>query len=388
MSGSEPCAVLSFFSGAMGLDLGLERAGLEVRCACEHDRHAQATIRANRPALPLLGDVAALSAADVLAAAGLRREDVLVVAGGPPCQAFSTAGKRRSFAEARGNIFLKFLEIALDVRPPFILIENVRGLLSAALCPDADGDAGRPKTALLHVLDTLRAGGYAVSFNLYNTANYGVAQCRERVVIIAARSGTRCPYLPPTHSESAALRSAHNLLAWRTFRDATEGMPAPLHHVAFAAKHVPFYRMLGPGQNWRDLPEEHRATAMGKAYNTSGGRTGFLRRLAWDRPSPTLVTSPAMPATALAHPVADRPLAVEEYRRLQGFPDDWTVSGALADQYRQLGNAVPVPFGEAIGRLLLDVRDGRSVAVIPDFPYSRYRDTADEAWEQAARQKG
>ena len=120
---------------------------------------------------------------------------------------------------------------------------------------------------------------------------------------------------------------------------------------------------------------------MGGAFFAGGGKTGFLRRLPWNEPSPTLVTHPAMPATDLAHPTEERPLSVQEYKRLQEFPDDWQVAGSIVDQYRQIGNAVPVSLGAAIGRLIVADIQKQKVLEVPDFPYSRYKFTDEQSWE-------
>ncbi|MBF6682394.1 DNA cytosine methyltransferase, partial [Acinetobacter baumannii] len=130
--------------------------------------------------------------------------------------------------------------------------------------------------------------------------------------------------LTPTHSEDGA----QGLPAWRTVRQALEGLNNH-NHLNFPEKRLRFYRLLKAGQNWRNLPEDQQREALGKSYFAGGGKTGFLRRLAWDKPSPTLVTHPAMPATDLAHPEADRPLSIEEYKRIQEFPDDWQLAGPL-----------------------------------------------------------
>lgn len=123
---------------------------------------------------------------------------------------------------------------------------------------------------------------------------------------------------------------------------------------------------------------------MGKAYHLSGGKTGFYRRLRFDRPCATLVTSPTMPATDLCHPTQDRPLSVEEYRRIQGFPDDWIFRGDIQDMYRQIGNAVPVKLGEAIGRAILaDMEGHRLDPRFRDFPFSRYKKTNEKTWDLA-----
>ena len=120
---------------------------------------------------------------------------------------------------------------------------------------------------------------------------------------------------------------------------------------------------------------------MGKSFFSSGGKTGFLRRLAWNKPSPTVVTHPAMPATDLAHPEEeDRPLSVQEYKRIQEFPDDWIISGGLVDQYKQVGNAAPLSLGEAVGRTILNHMNKVDVKVYDGFKYSRYQNTDHISW--------
>ncbi len=379
---------LSFFSGCMGLDLGLEQAGIEVLLACEIDAAARQTIATNRPNMALLSDIRNYSAAAIRDAAGLTAAAAIdVMVGGPPCQAFSSAGKRQGFSDDRGNVFLTFIDRIIELQPRFAVIENVRGLLSAPLqhrphemrgkqFPPLAQDEQRGG-ALRFVIQRLEQAGYGVSFNLYNAANFGSPQQRERVVMICSRDGAKLPYLVPTHAH----RGLYDLPPWRSLREALNGLPEDQHHfVKFPEKRLHYYRMLQPGQNWRDLPEDVQPAAMGASYHAGGGKTGFYRRLAWDKPSPTLVTHPAMPATDLAHPELDRPLSIEEYKRIQEFPDDWAIEGKLIDQYRQVGNAVPCSLGRAIGRLLIAQINGDTIPTYPDFPYSRYHNTDDVSW--------
>ena len=138
--------------------------------------------------------------------------------------------------------------------------------------------------------------------------------------------------------------------------------------------------MLKPGQNWRNLPIELQPEALGKSYYLGGGKTGFFRRLAWDRPAPTLVTHPAMPATDLAHPEEDRPLSVQEYKRVQEFPDNWIIEGSILDRYKQIGNAVPISLGKAVGVCLRNALNNQQITQIDDFKYSRYTKTSDILW--------
>lgn len=378
---------LSFFSGAMGLDLGIERAGFDIRLACEIDKYCRQTIALNKPEMALIGDVNNYSATEILKFAGLsKKDDVDLIIGGPPCQAFSTAGKRNGFNDDRGNAFLTFLNIALSIKPKVIVIENVRGLLSCPMCHRPHGMRGAeypdlaldelPGGALNFVLSLIEKSGYAYTFNLYNSANFGTPQIRERVVIVCSRDGKKPPFLTPTHSENGEF----GLKKWKSFKQATKGLDE-CHHINFPEKRLAYYRMLKEGQNWRSLPEALQKEAMGKSYFAGGGKTGFLRRLAWDRPSPTLVTHPAMPATDLAHPTEDRPLSIEEYKRLQEFPDNWILAGPLVEQYKQIGNAVPASLGNAIGTLVMQLLNGEYVESQVGFCYSRYKATSDLEWK-------
>jgi len=388
-SSSKPTLkALSFFSGCMGLDLGLEREGIEVILACEVDKAARRTIEANKPDIALIGDIRDYSASEIRKNAGLSpQEDIDVIVGGPPCQAFSSAGKRQGFNDERGNVFLTFIDLIIELKPKYAVIENVRGLLSVPLKHRPHNLRGKKNLplsseekrggALLYVTHKLKAEGYSFSFNLYNAANFGSPQSRERVVIICSRDGKKLPYLTPTHSENGL----YGLPKWRTLRQALEGLPVDGHHfVKFPEKRLKFYRLLKPGQYWKDLPTELHEEALGASYHAGGGKTGFYRRLAWDKPSPTLVTHPAMPATDLAHPEEDRPLSIQEYKRIQEFPDDWIIEGSLLDQYRQVGNAVPYSLGRAIGRTLINHLNGESIEIFSDFPYSRYKNTDDISW--------
>jgi DNA (cytosine-5)-methyltransferase 1 len=383
---------LSFFSGAMGLDQGLEKAGIHLLAACEFDKACRRTITANRPDIGLLGDIWKYSADAIREAAGLKRTDEIdIIVGGPPCQAFSTAGARRGFEDARGNAFLRYIEIILTLRPKFCVIENVRGLLSAPMAhtPHAEraknwipDPAERSGGALFHVLQLLRAGGYGVSFNLYNAANFGVPQSRERVILICSRDGAKLPHLKPTHSQDGSF----GLPKWKTLREALAGLdPKAGDHEEFPEDRLRFYRLLSSGQYWKHLPPELHRQALGGSLDSGGGKTGFFRRLDWDKPSCTLVTSPTMPATDICHPEEDRPISVQEYKRIQQFPDDWIVCGSLTDQYKQIGNAVPVGLGEAVGKAILAYMAGEDERPPVGFPFSRYKGTDEVSWETNTR---
>jgi len=379
---------LSFFSGAMGLDLGIEKAGFDVRLACEVDKFCRQTIALNKPNAALLTDINEYSSSDVRQAAGLSYDDDIdLIMGGPPCQAFSTAGKRKGFNDDRGNVFLKYLELCLELQPKYFVIENVRGLLSCPMdhrphdqrggdFPDLKADELKGG-ALNFIISRLENSGYGFSFNLYNSANFGTPQVRERVIIICSRDGSKAPFLTPTHSDDGSL----GLPKWNTLKPCIKNIKTH-NHLNFPEKRLKYYRLLKPGQNWKNLPIELQKEAMGKSFYSGGGKTGFLRRLAWDKPSPTLVTHPAMPATDLAHPTEDRPLSVEEYKRIQEFPDGWELAGPIIQQYKQVGNAVPLGMGLAVGTLIINLINNVKITPIEGFKYSRYKNTSDIEWRK------
>lgn len=377
--------VLSFFSGAMGLDIGLHKAGFETLLACEIDKASRQTILANCPEIGLIGDIRNYTTEEILEYAGLQsKEDVDLIIGGPPCQAFSSAGNRMGLADDRGNVFLKFIEVIENINPKFAVIENVRGLLSAAYDIDLKPEEEEflpielkhlKGATMFYVFNRLRRAGYQISFNLYNSANYGTPQVRERVIIVCSRINEKVPYLRPTHSQYGEF----GLAKWKTLKDAISNLNGSnAEFIKFPEKRLKYYRMLKEGQNWRDLSKEMQKEALGKSFYLGGGKTGFFRRLAWEKPSPTLVTHPAMPATDLGHPEEDRPLSVQEYKRIQEFPDSWEIKGSLVNKYKQIGNAVPVSVGKAIGRLILELERGEISNNLPNFKYSRYLKTSEK----------
>lgn len=382
MSGKVYNAV-SLFSGAMGLDLGVEKAGFKVAVCVEMDKNAVATIRNNTDIPVIDRDINTVPTDEILATAGIGKEDVTLVVGGPPCQAFSTAGRQRGLADFRGNVIIQYIRVVSDIMPEFFIMENVRGLLSAKLnaVPHEYAEYENIKdvkgSVFYLVTSEFAKLGYSISHALLDASNYGVPEKRERMVVIG-HLGKRVPVPSPTHSESGKGGTCR----WATLRDAIGDLEnrTDLHYIELRKKMYPYMRLLSEGQNWRSLPEELAREAMGKAYDLPGGKTGFLRRLKYDEPSPTLVTSPTMPATQLCHPTQLRPLAVEEYARIQQFPDTWVFSGRIENVYRQIGNAVPVGLGFAVGKQVMDTIKGNvdfGEETANKIPYSRYKNTTD-----------
>lgn len=376
---------ISLFSGAMGLDLGIEQAGIEIRLCVEQNKHAAATIRTNTNIPVIERDITTIPTTELLDVAGLKAEDVDIVVGGPPCQAFSTAGARRGLDDFRGNVIIQYLRVVSQIQPRYFILENVRGILSAKLnaVPEDYKEYETIKdlkgSVIRFLANEFKKLGYTISFALFNAANYGVPQIRERVIIFGTKGRKRIPLPQPTHSELGLCGTKK----WITLGDVINDLPQPneSEYTPLSKRLLQYMPLIKEGDNWTSLEPKVAKEAMGKAYDLGGGKTGFLRRLSNNKPSPTLVTSPIMPATLICHPTELRPLSVKEYARVQQFPDNWKFSGRLADIYKQIGNAVPVGLGYMAGMQIIKFDKGELKGdedKINIIPYSRYKNTTDK----------
>ena len=366
---------LSFFSGALGLDLGLEQAGFKSVLACEIDKDARETIIANRPDLTVIDDINKFNTEDFEDVIDFSKIDL--IEGGPPCQAFSTAGKRKGFSDSRGNVFLKFLETIEKIKPKYFVIENVRGLYSTKYelefnefsKYDIDERLYAKKgSALLYAVKRMEESGYNINFNLYNSMFFGVPQTRERVIIIGTLNQQKVPFLKKTHGEGFK-----DIV---TIKQAFKGIDySNDKHQKLSERTIKYVSLLKSGENWRNLPENLVEEAMGNSYKLGGGKTGFFRRLDWNKVSPTIVTSPVMPATLLCHPEENRPLSIKECARIQQFPDNWVFKGNVTSIYKQIGNAVPVGLGKAIGDAIMKHHRSK-INEFENETYSRYKKTS------------
>lgn len=382
--------IWSFFTGAMGLDLGLEQDGLDATLANEINPLFCKTIRLNRPTLDLIeGDVTDLTA-DKLR---LRRKwdgEVYLMVGGPPCQPFSSGGKRAALSDPRGNLIYEYIRLVAEVRPRYFVLENVANLTTAALRHRpiserpgkrwnlrhyekrnvGEGDGASPLdademagSALRQILTDMEALGYYITFAVVDAADYGAPQHRLRFVMLGARDYPP-PALPapshgPGHAPYVTVKQAIGHLL---------DVPGP--HSQYTDGVRSYFDLVPPGGNWRSLPKCLQEGAMGGAFNSGGGKTGFFRRLSWDTPAPTITGRANRKGSALCHPAESRPLSVLECAALQGFPGDWKLHGAMNNQYMQVGNAVPVHLGRAIGE-----------AIAAHEMTVRARRTACKAWD-------
>jgi DNA (cytosine-5)-methyltransferase 1 len=376
---------IGLFAGAFGLDLGTEQAGFHTVAVVEIDADATKTIALNRPHLSqscVPRDIQQVSAEALLEEGGralalgrpLRPGEVDLITGGPPCQPFSTAGKRGSVGDPRGSLFREFIRLIDEIQPRFFLMENVRGILSAPILHRPHNRRGmgypplkreeQPGAALTVIMQEMKRIGYTLSEpKLLEAADYGVPQNRNRVFFLASRDGESISLPLPTHSE----KGNNELPKWRTLKEAFDGLDEPEpEFFPYSQTRLKYLKLLKGGQNWRYLPDELKAEAMGGAYKSGGGKVGFYRRLSWDKPSPTVTTSPHQKATDMCHPEQLRPLSVRECARVQTFPDDWVFFGSVSSKYKQIGNAVPVRLARVLGEHIHAALSGEKVIGIAE----------------------
>lgn len=321
---------IELFAGAGGLALGLEHAGFEHVLLNEVDKHACATLRHNRPSWHV--EECSVSELDFTPYA----HQVDLLSGGFPCQAFSYAGKGKGFEDIRGTMFFEFARAIKEIQPKVVLAENVRGLLNH--------DDGRTLAAIKHTIAQL---GYTlVPERVLKAIHYRVPQKRERLFLVAIRNDLTDVLHFDWPAEDARIFTMRDALKKGDLFDcdvpASEGQSYP-------ARKKEILAMVPAGGYWRDLPDAVQREYMKASYFLGGGKTGMARRLAWTEPSLTLTCAPAQNQTERCHPDETRPLTVREYARIQTFPDDWLFVGSTSQQYKQIGNAVPVHLAHAMG---------------------------------------
>ena len=321
-------SVLELFAGAGGLAIGMEKAGLKCAALNEIDKWACQTLRKNRPHWNVLeGDIKNFDFSEY-------RDTIDVVTGGFPCQAFSYAGKKLGLNDARGTLFYEFARVVQEVNPPICIGENVRGLLSH--------EKGKTLEGMISILDEI--GYHVVPVKVLKAIHYKVPQKRERLILVGIRKDIDIKYEYPTAYQKIY-----------TLKDALKkGSLFESNVPKSGGAKYPKYKkeildLIPQKGYWRDLPLDIQKEYMGGSFYLGGGKTGMARRIGWDEPCLTLTCSPAQKQTERCHPDETRPFTIREYARIQTFPDNWEFSGSVAQQYKQIGNAVPVNLGQEIG---------------------------------------
>jgi DNA (cytosine-5)-methyltransferase 1 len=367
--------VISLFTCGMGMDLGFEGAGFKTCYTNDIAKFACNTIRKNKPNVHCdEGDITMIKTADILSRGNVKG-DVDVVIGGPPCQSFSTAGMRRGLDDERGMALLEFIRVIKETRPKFFVFENVAGLKSAAkkhisfykrIKKKSLKDDHKLGSLFKEILGRFEIPGYKFEWRILNAADFGVPQKRKRLILIGSRVADPSAVFDELMKEARwcdpKRAEKEGKIPWRTLKDALVGLDdSEREHVDFSQDVARYLEHVPPGGCWINIPKRMQRRAMGGAANDTrprrkgkqGGRRGFYRRLSWDRPSPTLVTSPSQLGTCLCHPDETRPLSVREYARIQGFPDNWEFVGSTPQKYRMIGEAVPVELAKSIAKSIL-----------------------------------
>ena len=355
--------VISLFSGAMGLDIGLQLAGLNIKIGQDFEPTCVETMKANGHNV-LGGDIREIEPETILKLTGLRIGEPFLICGGPPCQPFSTAGKRLGINDPRGSLFMDYIRMIDYIKPRFFVMENVKGIMSSPLkhVSNEERDDDDPEQRLGTVLDVILSEfnklGYKTVYGILDAVNYGVPQFRERFVLIGSRDHEDI-FLPvPTHFQM----HQNEKYRWRTVGEVIKDLEDEVGECGtLTPERKKYLKMVPEGGNWKDLPKDVVEKAMGGAYTSGGGKVGFYRRLSYTQPAPTITTAPAQKATMLCHPVKDRPLSIHEYARLQQFPENWVFVGTTAAKYKQIGNAVPVGLAKAIGQAVISVAEKNAV---------------------------
>lgn len=339
---------ISLFSGAGGLDLGLEAVGFKSLFLTDVDEHScktlsNAKIESKRRRKPFLreaviieSDIRETTGCQILESINKSSKDITLLAGGPPCQAFSVFGQRKGRSDPRGQLSFEYLNILADIRPEIFLFENVYGLLTiekGEIFKELCERLSSPRKGLSYTLSVLRTNAY----------NFGVPQHRDRVFIIGHRYGRKINEIEPLFGPGTAKRH-------RQVSDALCGLPKlgaeyPANH--YGRKHseriISRYASMGPGD--RDVHTR-------------------INKLDLSRPSYTIIVgSDAGGGKGHIHPIEPREVSPRESARIQTFPDWWSFSGTSRHPIRQVGNAVPPLLAAAIGnRIRKDILGLREVS--------------------------
>ena len=300
---------IELFAGAGGLALGLEQAGFTCKELVEFNHIACETLRRNRPFWNVIED-------DIHNVDFTEYKDKIdLVSGGVPCQSFSYAGKRFGLNDTRGTLFAEFARCLEEVQPKMFLFENVPGLLSH--------DKGKTFDIIKVAFETL---GYTIQYKILNACYFGVGQKRKRLIVIGIRNDLKniIKFTYPKPDKN-----------WTTLKDVLKCVPDSPYQ-PYSEKKRKIMDLVPPGGCWIDLPENIAKEYMGKSYYTGGGRRGIARRISWNEPCLTLTTSPSQKQTERCHPDETRPFTIQEYARIQSFPDGWIFEGSIINQYKQI----------------------------------------------------
>ncbi|MBU2975568.1 DNA cytosine methyltransferase [Zobellia sp. B3R18] len=371
--------VVSLFSGAGGLDIGLEGAGFRTTVCVEFDTDCRETLRHNRPEWLLFetsakvvsgkittripGDIRDIEVKELLDLANLKKGEASLVVGGAPCQPFSNIGKKLGKEdEKNGDLFLEFVRMVKGVDPKAFIFENVAGITQQ-----------KHSEVIDYMVDNFKGLGYGISHTILNAANYGVPQRRERFFLIGIK-GVEKPSFPiPTHfkdknhyqkfMESIGRKPENKFEKWVSVKDAFDKIPKD--HVLrndyalmnISEKVINRMKYINQGENFKVVPQDLLPNCWKNGKHQGNDTFG---RLVEGLPSVTIRTAAYNPSKGMyIHPNQNRGLSTTEMATLQSFPYDWEFKVKSRDKVtlvsggKQIGNAVPPGLAEALGKSIL-----------------------------------
>ena len=313
--------VASLFSGCGGMDLGFIQAGYKVVWANDFEEKACETYAANMGNHIVWDDITKVKLKEI--------PDIDIMIGGFPCQDFSMIWQRGGISTDRGNLYRYFVEAVKTKKPQVFVAENVKGLLTA--------NGGK---AIEQIAEDFAAIGYVVDVDLYNFANYGVPQLRERIFIVGVRADLDWDFVKPepTHGVKNYFTSGQALRGVKKVKFNNE-------HQNIADKTRRMLELIPEGGNFSDIPKDHPLYVKGMISHV-------YRRLDRNRPSTTIIAGGGG-GTWGYHYEEPRPLTNRERARLFGYPDDFVFIGSITQVRKQIGNSVPPPAAKALAEALL-----------------------------------
>lgn len=380
-------SVVDLFAGAGGLSEGFRMEGFQILIANDFNKEAARTYKLNHPDVLFLdGPIQEHSNDEFLSTCNLKKGELDVLIGGPPCQAFSVYNHQRGFHDERSGLFREYIRIVSAFEPKVIVMENVTGMASL--------EKGRAVSEISNSLDEL---GYYVENKILRSEDFGVPQERRRVIFIGVRKGFSIIWPKPTHTVDGVNRTKLFTTVW----DAISDMPV-LHinegseendyisepqsdfqklmrknsskiynHYAPNLTEINLERMkyIPEGGSWRDIPHQLLPEGMKRAKRSD--HTKRYGRLSKEGLSSTILTRCDPHWGAFIHPNQERTLTVREAARLQSFPDRIIFTGARVEQYRQVGNAVPPLLGKAIAssikKILFSYEEERKIEIEKEY---------------------
>lgn len=338
------------FCGAGGMGIGLAQAGFDVRLAFDLNEWAVKTYQQSISKNCIVADASKITIEEIESLANISRGELDLFSGGPPCQGFSK--QRRGahiFDDPRNGLIQHYARLVKGLQPKAFILENV-----------AIFGQKRGLPQLKELSDFV--GNYRLYPNFYNAADYGLAQTRERFVLVGIRGDFDLPFIKPRPS------TKHRKTIGEVIGDLPEPPTDysdhpmyPNHQRARVTEiNIKRFSHVPPGGGWQDIPFDLRLDCHKRADTSSGGWPDVYGRLEWDGQCPTITGGfDSFTRGRYGHPLHDRPLTPREAARLQGFPDTVIFKGTRQEVRYQIGNAVPPPLAEAIGKSVISVITGK-----------------------------